>query len=75
MSYEMRCLWLLPSLGLRATVFHFNPVHGLDQAYDLDVGRNKPGSTAWHPEDYYCLNLVARTGAGECEDRVFGVAA
>jgi uncharacterized protein len=42
MSYKMRCLWLLPSLGLRATVFHFNPVHELDQAYDLDVGRNKP---------------------------------
>jgi len=30
--------WLLPSLGLRATVFHFNPGHQRDQDYYLDVG-------------------------------------
>ena len=30
--------WLLPSLGLRATVFHFNPGYERDQDYYLDVG-------------------------------------
>ena len=31
--------WLLPSLGLRATVFHFNPGYERDQDFYLDVGR------------------------------------
>lgn len=55
--------WLLPSLGLRANVFHFNPGHELDQDYYLDVGHYIPGSTAWHAEDHY-LDLVVRTGIG-----------
>ena len=29
--------WLLPSLGLRATVFHFNPGHERDQDHYLDI--------------------------------------
>jgi predicted RNA-binding protein associated with RNAse of E/G family len=53
--------WLLPSLGLRATVFHFNPGHELDQDYYLDVGRYTPGPTVWHSEDHY-LDLIVRTG-------------
>jgi uncharacterized protein len=53
--------WLLPSLGLRATVFHFNPGHERDQDYYLDVGEYTPGPTAWHSEDQY-LDLVVRTG-------------
>jgi predicted RNA-binding protein associated with RNAse of E/G family len=53
--------WLLPSLSLRATVFHFNPGHELDQDYYLDVGRYTPGTKAWHSEDHY-LDLVVRTG-------------
>jgi predicted RNA-binding protein associated with RNAse of E/G family len=55
--------WLLPSLGLRATIFHFNPGHELDQDYYLDVGRYTPGAKAWHAEDHY-LDLVVRTGKG-----------
>jgi predicted RNA-binding protein associated with RNAse of E/G family len=55
--------WLLPSLGLRATVFHFNPGYELDQDYYLDVGQYTPGPTAWHSEDHY-LDLVVRTGVG-----------
>jgi predicted RNA-binding protein associated with RNAse of E/G family len=54
--------WLLPSLGLRATVFHFNPGHELDQDYYLDVGSFTPGPTAWHAEDHY-LDLRVRTGS------------
>ena len=55
--------WLMPSLGMRATVFHFNPGHELDQDYYLDVGRYTPGATAWHAEDHY-LDLIVRTGVG-----------
>ena len=55
--------WLLPSMNLRATVFHFNPGHELDQDYYLDVGRFTPGTEAWHSEDFY-LDLIVRTGAG-----------
>ena len=55
--------WLLPSLGLRATVFHFNPGHERDQDYYLDVGRYTPGASVWHSEDHY-LDLVVRTGDG-----------
>ena len=55
--------WLLPSMGLRATVFHFNPGHERDQDYYLDVGRYTRGPTTWHSEDHY-LDLVVRTGVG-----------
>ncbi len=53
--------WLLPSIGLRASVFHFNPGHERDQDFYLDVGRYEPGPTRWHAEDHY-LDLVVRTG-------------
>jgi uncharacterized protein len=52
--------WLLPSLGLRATVFHFNPGHERDQDYYLDVGTYTPGPAVWSSEDHY-LDLVVRT--------------
>ncbi|KBZ63925.1 DUF402 domain-containing protein [Mycobacterium colombiense] len=54
--------WLLPSLGLRATVFHFNPGHERDHDYYLDVGHYSPGPTVWHSEDHY-LDIEVRTGA------------
>ena len=53
--------WLLPSLGLRANVFHFNPGHERDQDYYLDVGAIAPGADRWEAEDHY-LDLVIRTG-------------
>lgn len=60
--------WLLPSLGLRATVFHFNPGYELDQDYYLDVGTYTSGPSEWHAEDHY-LDLAVRTGHGvELED-------
>jgi uncharacterized protein len=55
--------WLLPSLGLRATVFHFNPGHERDQDYYLDVGEYTSGPDMWRSEDHY-LDLVVRTGRG-----------
>jgi uncharacterized protein len=55
--------WLLPALGVRASVFHFNPGYELDRDYYLDVGRYTPGGQIWHSEDHY-LDLVVRTGEG-----------
>ncbi|NVN50947.1 hypothetical protein HLY00_5998 [Mycolicibacterium hippocampi] len=55
--------WLLPSLGLRATVFHFNAGHEREQDFYLDVGDYTPGPARWRGEDHY-LDLVLRTGIG-----------
>jgi uncharacterized protein len=55
--------WLLPSLGLRATVFHFNTGHQRDQDYYLDVGEFTPGPDVWRSEDHY-LDIAVHTGAG-----------
>lgn len=55
--------WLLPSMGLRASVFHFNAGHERDQDFYLDVGNYSPGPTEWHAEDHY-LDLVVRAGQG-----------
>lgn len=53
--------WLLPALGLRVTVFHFNPGFERDQDFYLDVGDYTSGPQRWHGEDHY-LDLVLRTG-------------
>ena len=55
--------WLLPELGLRASVFHFNPGHERDQDYYLDIGRITVGADRWESEDHY-VDLVVRTGVG-----------
>lgn len=55
--------WLLPALGLRATVFHFNPGHERDQDFYLDVGEYTAGEAVWRSVDHY-LDLVVRTGIG-----------
>jgi len=55
--------WLLPSIGLRATIFHFNPGHERDQDYYLDVGEYTPGPDVWRSEDHY-LDIAVRTGTG-----------
>ncbi len=55
--------WLLPSLSLRASVFHFNPGYERDQDFYLDVGPITVDGQVWHTEDHY-LDLVVRTGAG-----------
>jgi uncharacterized protein len=49
--------WLLPSLGLRVNVFHFNPGHEREQDFYLDIGEIIPGETEWRAEDHY-LDLV-----------------
>jgi predicted RNA-binding protein associated with RNAse of E/G family len=60
--------WLLPALGLRASIFHFNPGHERDQDFYLDVGRYTQGKDTWLAEDHY-LDIVVRTGkSAELED-------
>ena len=60
--------WLLPSLGLRASIFHFNPGHERDQDFYLDVGRYTQDQDTWLAEDHY-LDIVVRTGkSAELED-------
>ena len=55
--------WLLPSLGLRASIFHFNPGYEREQDYYLDVGEYTRGDDRWTSEDHY-LDLVVRTHIG-----------
>ena len=53
--------WLLPSLGVRANVFHFNPGHEREQDYYLDIGDISAGDTVWRTEDHY-IDLVVYDG-------------
>lgn len=60
--------WLLPTIGLRASIFHFNPGHEREQDFYLDVGRFTTGEQVWTSEDHY-LDLIVRSGVGvELED-------
>ncbi|MBV8966402.1 MAG: DUF402 domain-containing protein [Mycobacteriaceae bacterium] len=54
--------WLLPSLGLRVNVFHFNPGYEREQDFYLDVGEFTTGEAVWRSEDHY---LDIATHAGE----------
>ena len=54
--------WLLPTLGLRANVFHWNPGHERDQDFYLDVGDVTVDDRGmWRTEDHY-IDLVVHTG-------------
>ncbi|MGV9821386.1 DUF402 domain-containing protein [Nocardia xishanensis] len=53
--------WLLPELGLRATVFHYNPAHRRDQDYYLDLGEfTRIEPKKWRSVDHY-LDIVVRS--------------
>ena len=58
--------WLLPSLGLRATVFHFNPGYELDQDYYLDVGATRPGRPCGTPRITTSTWWSAPVSASSC---------
>ncbi|NLU83044.1 DUF402 domain-containing protein [Rhodococcus sp. HNM0569] len=53
--------WLVPSMGIRATIFHFTPGHERDQDRYVDIGQFDPGPSRWTSRDLY-LDLVVRTG-------------
>lgn len=53
--------WIIPDLGIRASIFHFHPYHERDQDHYIDIGDFAPGPDVWRSEDHY-LDLVVRTG-------------
>ncbi|AOW92769.1 hypothetical protein BFN03_08960 [Rhodococcus sp. WMMA185] len=53
--------WLLPDLGIRASIFHYHPYHERDQDHYVDIGTFTRGDRVWKSEDHY-LDLVIRTG-------------
>ncbi|MFC7448986.1 DUF402 domain-containing protein [Rhodococcus daqingensis] len=53
--------WLLPALGLRASIFHYHPYHARDQNHYVDIGEFTVADGVWRSEDHY-LDLVVRTG-------------
>ena len=54
--------WLLPSLRLRASVFHFTPGNERDQDLYLDIGEfGREDAGTWRSVDHY-LDVVVRTG-------------
>ena len=55
--------WLLPSLGLRANIFHWNAGYERDQDYYLDVGQlDVDAQGIWRTIDHY-VDLVVLTGS------------
>jgi len=55
--------WLLPDLCLRVTDFWFNPGHGRDQDFYLDVVHVEQDGARWLATDLY-LDLVLTEGRG-----------
>lgn len=53
--------WLLPSLGLRANIFHFRPHVDVDQELYIDVADISKNGDVWSTRDLY-VDLVATTG-------------
>ncbi|WP_433604430.1 DUF402 domain-containing protein [Prescottella agglutinans] len=53
--------WLIPDLGIRASIFHFHPFHKRDQDHYIDIGDFTRSPDVWKSEDHY-LDLVVRTG-------------
>jgi len=53
--------WLLPDLGLRVSIFHWNPGHEREQDFYLDVCDIRIDGDIWQTEDHY-LDLVVHTG-------------
>jgi predicted RNA-binding protein associated with RNAse of E/G family len=53
--------WLLPALGLRASIFHFTAGHDKGWRHYLDVADIREVDGVWHTEDWY-LDLLDRPG-------------
>lgn len=53
--------WVLPELGLRASIFYFTPGHERDQRVYLDVVKTWREDGVWHTEDWY-LDLLEHPG-------------
>lgn len=55
--------WLIPSLGIRVNIFHFNAGYERDQDFYLDIGEFTSGEHIWEAKDHY-LDLVNKAGVG-----------
>lgn len=53
--------WLLPELGLRATVFHFREGEEVKQEYYFDVADISVKNDVWSTRDLY-VDLLSNTG-------------
>ena len=53
--------WLIPALGLRASIFHWNPGHERDQDFYLDIAEITADAQTWQTVDLY-VDLVVHTG-------------
>ena len=53
--------WIVPSLGIRASIFHYLPTHVRDQNHYVDIGEFARDGDVWHSIDHY-LDIVVRTG-------------
>jgi uncharacterized protein len=53
--------WLLPSLSIRATIFHWNSGHERDQDFYLDIAGITAEAEIWRTVDHY-LDLVVHSG-------------
>jgi uncharacterized protein len=53
--------WLLPTLSIRATIFHWNPGHERDQDFYLDIAEVTADGNIWRTVDHY-LDVVVHSG-------------
>jgi uncharacterized protein len=53
--------WLLPTLGLRANIFHWNPGHERPQDFYVDIAEITVDGDTWRTVDLY-LDLVVHSG-------------
>lgn len=54
--------WLLPTFGIRASIFHWNPGHEREQDFYLDVAEITVDADGnWNTVDHY-IDLVVHTG-------------
>lgn len=60
-SFDYLESWIIPRLGIRASVFHYLPEHTRDQDYYVDIGEYHRTGSVWHSVDHY-LDIVVRTG-------------
>lgn len=54
--------WLIPQLGLRASIFHFRPGFERPQDFYFDVVRINHQDHIWETADYY-IDLISLTGS------------
>lgn len=60
-SFDYLESWIVPSLGIRASIFHYVPEHSRDQNHYVDIGSFRRDGDVWRSTDHY-LDIVVRTG-------------